>query len=218
MGSSSKQLVAWSGSIYVQITIFSSHEASFPRAQEVMRIEFMKNRSTVRNTHVNEITGKIDEYWFDEGSLFPPSGRAGRSEPCRIKGRKFRRFVKLVFAPAALPIQIFNPSFLNRRFPLISSAVILKSSNLNPKPSTRRCLLTYAVIFALDVLSIFFTIFVYEHAVHPQLSVKDTVTGSFVGGLLFSSLAMTLDKVFDNLVGKLIEFENWATETQVRDA
>ena len=82
----------------------------------------------------------------------------------------------------------------------------------------RRCLLTFAVIFALDVFSIFFTIYVYEHAVHPQLSVEDTVTGSFVGGLLFSSLAMILDKVFDSLVGRLIEFENWATETQVRGA
>ena len=44
-----------------------------------MRIEFMKSKSTIRNQHKNETTGQIDEYYFDEGSMFPPTGRASRS-------------------------------------------------------------------------------------------------------------------------------------------
>lgn len=62
------------------------------------------------------------------------------------------------------------------------------------------------------------TIWVYEHAVHPLLSVEDSLTGSLVGGTIFSGLSIALDKLFKYVVGGLIEYENWGTETQHEDA
>uniref|UniRef100_A0A6T8LEY3 Anoctamin transmembrane domain-containing protein n=1 Tax=Hemiselmis andersenii TaxID=464988 RepID=A0A6T8LEY3_HEMAN len=126
--------------------------------QEVMRTEFMKNPATLRNAHKNEVTGAIDEYYFDEGGYFPPSGRAGR------------------------------------------------------------CAVTFGVIFVMDGLSILLSIFIYQHAVHPLLSMEDHMTGSTVGGVLFSATSLLLDRVFSALIARLIEWENWTTETQHEDA
>jgi len=52
---------------------------------EGRRKEFMDSDMTVRSgdedaeAHINEVTGELDEYWYDEGSFFPPTGR------CRSK-------------------------------------------------------------------------------------------------------------------------------------
>uniref|UniRef100_A0A7S0YXI9 Anoctamin transmembrane domain-containing protein n=1 Tax=Hemiselmis tepida TaxID=464990 RepID=A0A7S0YXI9_9CRYP len=126
--------------------------------QEVMRVEFMKNPATLRNTHKNEVTGAVDEYYFDEGGYLPPTGRAGR------------------------------------------------------------CLVTFGVIFVMDGLSILLSVFIYQHAVHPLLSVEDHQTGSTVGGVLFSLTSLVLDRVFSLLIERLIQWENWTTETQHEDA
>jgi len=36
---------------------------------------FKENPLTLASVHVNEITGEMDDYWYDDGSYWPPTGR-----------------------------------------------------------------------------------------------------------------------------------------------
>ena len=37
--------------------------------------EFKENPLTLKSVHVNEISGEMDDYWYDSGTLWPPTGR-----------------------------------------------------------------------------------------------------------------------------------------------
>jgi hypothetical protein len=46
--------------------------------QETELLSFRNHPETQRKKHVNETTGEIDEYYFDDGSFLPPKGRKAR--------------------------------------------------------------------------------------------------------------------------------------------
>ena len=43
---------------------------------EEIRKDFKENDNTEKDTHVNEITDEVDDFYYDEGTYFPPTGRA----------------------------------------------------------------------------------------------------------------------------------------------
>jgi len=47
--------------------------------QETELLEFRNHPETIKKKHANEITGQIDDYYFFEGTVLPPSGRKARS-------------------------------------------------------------------------------------------------------------------------------------------
>jgi len=46
--------------------------------QQSLELDFKRHPDTIKNTHINAITGEADDFYFDQGSYLPPSGRTAR--------------------------------------------------------------------------------------------------------------------------------------------
>jgi len=89
---------------------------------------------------------------------------------------------------------------------------------LPPRGRSGRCLFTFLFILALDVLSAKMSIWIYATWVHPLLKPGDEMGGSLVGGCSFALMSEVFNFFFRLFSERLIEWENWRTETEHEDA